>query len=41
MESEENQEEEEQKIPWGKNFQNMAMRTGQLKLIAAQMEHSK
>lgn len=30
----------EQKTPWGKNFQNMVMRAGQLKLIAAQMEHS-
>ena len=30
-----------EKMPWGKNLANMAMRVGQLKLRASQMEHGK
>jgi hypothetical protein len=31
----------EQKMPWGKYFQSMAIRAGQLDLTAAHIEYSK
>jgi hypothetical protein len=37
----EDAEEEEEKLPWVRSQENMALGAGQLELRAAQMKHSK